>query len=330
MGLNILFISFLLGLLFQSQQIQATQATNLAEAAKLHIETVRLYKEEKFSEALVLAKKVIEIREKLLPQNDALLATSYTNLGYLYRGLGKYYDAERALKKALNIEESRAGNDHVNQTELLTSIGWLLHAQNNPMDAEPFFKRAIAATEKSYGTDHKELAEQLYHLAKFYEKISKPGKAVPLFDRMIAIRVKVFGEASNETKEAVEYNACALQQDKKVDQADLYWKRSNDIETALHPVIGQVETGVLTGSATKKVQPAYPEYARATKVQGAVIVHVIINESGIVEEARTLCGSDLLAPASEEAARKWEFTTTKLNGKPVKVQGRLTFTFVLR
>lgn len=327
MGLSTLFISFIMGLVFQTQ---TSDSKDLAEAVKLHTQTTQLYKEQKFEEALAHAKKVVVIREKLLPPNDVLLATSYTNLGYVFRSLGKYYDAERALKKALSIEESRAGKDHVAQTDLLISIGWLMHAQNNPMDAEPFFKRAVAISEKSYGAEHRVVAEQLYHLAKFYEKISKPGKAVPVFDRMIAIRVKVFGKVSNETKEAVEYNACALQQDKKVPEAEIYWKRSTNIEKALHPVIGEVETGVLTGSATKKVQPPYPEYAKSSRVQGSVIVHIVINESGIVEEARTLCGPDLLSPASEEAAGKWEFSPTKLNGKAVKVQGRLTFNFTLR
>ncbi len=329
MGSFILIFILLSGFSLQPQKA-TIESSDLNEAAKLHAEAVRLYKEDKFAEALNSAKKVVELREKTLPQNDALLAASYTNLGYIFRSLGKYYEAEKALKKALKIEENRLGKEQADLAELLTSIGWLLHAQNNAMDAEAFFKRAVAVTEKSFGADHKEVAEQIYHLARFYEKTSKIGKAIPLFDRMVMIKVKAFGEISKETKEAVELNACALQQNNQPTEAELQWKRSYTIERGLHPIVGEVESGVLQGLAMKRVQPIYPDYAKAAKVQGTVIVHVLIDEAGNVEEAKTLCGPDLLANGSVEAARQWKFKPMELKGKPVKVQGRLQFNFSLK
>ncbi|MGH9767259.1 MAG: hypothetical protein ACREAB_07475 [Blastocatellia bacterium] len=43
-----------------------------------------------------------------------------------------------------------------------------------------------------------------------------------------------------------------------------------------------------------------------------------------------LGAADLLAVASREAALKWRFMPTTLNGQPTKVKGMLTFNFTLQ
>jgi len=57
---------------------------------------------------------------------------------------------------------------------------------------------------------------------------------------------------------------------------------------------------------------------------------VEIDESGSVRDAKILCGADLLAVPSLEAALRWTFTPTALNGEPVKVKGVLIFKFTLQ
>ena len=64
---------------------QPANSAALQEAAKLHAQVVQLYKENKLDEALPLAKRVVEIREKELSDGDHLLAVSYTNLAHIYR-----------------------------------------------------------------------------------------------------------------------------------------------------------------------------------------------------------------------------------------------------
>ena len=55
----------------------------------------------------------------------------------------------------------------------------------------------------------------------------------------------------------------------------------------------------------------------------------MISEEGRVIEATTVSGHPLLRNAAMEAARKWVFKPTMLNGIPVKVQSTLTFLFTL-
>jgi TonB family protein len=99
------------------------------------------------------------------------------------------------------------------------------------------------------------------------------------------------------------------------------------------PVAGRqmkVSSGVLQGSATRKVAPAYPPIAKAARAQGAVEVNVTIDENGNVTAAEAVSGHPLLRDAAIEAAKQWQFNPTSLGGEAVKVQGLLTFNFTLQ
>ena len=87
--------------------------------------------------------------------------------------------------------------------------------------------------------------------------------------------------------------------------------------------------GVLRGNAITNYVPLYPEIARRSRISGPVQVQVTISEEGRVIEATVLNGNPLLRQAALDAARRWVFSPTRLSGTPVKVQGILTFNFVL-
>ncbi|MFL6276260.1 MAG: TonB family protein [Blastocatellia bacterium] len=95
------------------------------------------------------------------------------------------------------------------------------------------------------------------------------------------------------------------------------------------PKIIRKSGGVLQGSATRRVEPAYPPLAKTARVSGAVVVEVTVDEAGNVTSARAISGHPLLKPAAEAAARGWKFTPMMLQSTPVKVIGTITFNFHL-
>ncbi|MFZ1699533.1 MAG: energy transducer TonB [Pyrinomonadaceae bacterium] len=90
-----------------------------------------------------------------------------------------------------------------------------------------------------------------------------------------------------------------------------------------------INGGVLNGKATALPKPVYPAAARAVGAQGTVSVQILINEEGNIESAAAISGHPLLRAAAEAAARGATFLPTQLSGKPVRVQGILTYNFVL-
>lgn len=83
----------------------------------------------------------------------------------------------------------------------------------------------------------------------------------------------------------------------------------------------------LKASATRKVQPAYPEIAKSAKASGAVQVQITINETGHVINAQIIRGHPLFNAAAIQAAKQWRFKPAIVNGRPVKVKDVLTFNF---
>ena len=88
-----------------------------------------------------------------------------------------------------------------------------------------------------------------------------------------------------------------------------------------------VSAGVLNGKAISLPKPPYPPIAKQANASGTVVVQVLVDEEGNVVTARAVSGHPLLQAASVAAARGAKFSPTKLNGKPVKVSGVITYTF---
>ena len=91
--------------------------------------------------------------------------------------------------------------------------------------------------------------------------------------------------------------------------------------------IQQVVEKVLDGNAITRVEPAYPPTARIMRASGMVMVQITVSETGSVIDAKAISGHQALRPAAVDAAYKWVFKPTTVNGEPIKVQGVLTFNF---
>jgi protein TonB len=70
---------------------------------------------------------------------------------------------------------------------------------------------------------------------------------------------------------------------------------------------------------TYGVEPEYPESARIARLQGKVILEVIVGRDGSVEGVRVLRSIPLLDAAAVEAVRQWRYRPALQGGRPVKV-----------
>jgi protein TonB len=96
------------------------------------------------------------------------------------------------------------------------------------------------------------------------------------------------------------------------------------------PAMLRVSPGVILAKIIDLPKPAYPIIARQARIQGPVNVQILIDETGRVVSAQAVKGSPMLTKAAEDAARRARFTPTKLGDDAVKVQGVITYNFVLQ
>jgi TonB family protein len=88
-----------------------------------------------------------------------------------------------------------------------------------------------------------------------------------------------------------------------------------------------VNVGSLVEKATQRVPPSYPAIAKSAHVTGVVTVFLELDEKGAVSVVHRTDGPQLLRQAAVEAARKWKFRPTVVDGQPVRVIGYINFSF---
>ena len=76
------------------------------------------------------------------------------------------------------------------------------------------------------------------------------------------------------------------------------------------------------------VQPVYPAIARGARVQGTVVVEVVVGPSGDVDQTRVVRSIPILDEAAVSAVRRWKYKPTVIDGTavPVTMAVRVTFT----
>ncbi len=89
------------------------------------------------------------------------------------------------------------------------------------------------------------------------------------------------------------------------------------------PTRVRVSGGVMAGQLTKKVDPV----PSADHMIGAVVLQVVIDTEGKVEEATAVSGPSSLRESAVTAVRQWVYRPFLLNGEPVEVQSTVTVNF---
>ncbi len=88
-----------------------------------------------------------------------------------------------------------------------------------------------------------------------------------------------------------------------------------------------VPADVMEKLVTHRVDPDYPEAARPAKLEGVIVLDVVVGRDGSVEDVRALNGPDVLAQAAMEALRWWRFEPYRVDGKPVVVETTVAVEF---
>jgi TonB family protein len=169
-------------------------------------------------------------------------------------------------------------------------------------------------------------------------KVLKPGFAVyraPQFvlepGRDVSLTVKLdVGSITDNVDVEFAYRG----QQYAVDaQNESSTKASPSAETAAgaKPMRLRIGGNVEAAKVLTRVQPSYPQSARAAGVQGTVVLHAVVGTDGKLLSLQVL-NSQInpdLARTAVEAVSQWRYQPTLLNGQPVEVDTVITVNFKL-
>jgi TonB family protein len=79
----------------------------------------------------------------------------------------------------------------------------------------------------------------------------------------------------------------------------------------------------------KKVNPEYPPEARKERVEGEVVLRLILDKNGDVIGVETISGHPLLIPAATAAVKQWKYAPYMFDGQPVGIRTIVRVNFSL-
>lgn len=325
-----LFLLFLGALLLVSNLNSPQQPAELQEANTLTTSVIKLFNQGNYDEALPLAKRVLLIREKLLPRTDPQIASALNNLGELYTAKKDYKAAIEVYLRVLQIHEELFGREDVNLVFTLERLAVLHYGAGRFNEAEAAYKRILALREKTNGPESAEVAQSLYTLGEFYRARKQLELAVDSYKRSLNLYGKLTGVMTPDFERVRDGFSCLAYTHRKPE----LFKEAEEITKQFMPpsATKKPETiTVLNGKALSLPRPDYPDAAAQRRLSGLVVVKVEIDETGTVIGARDMCqGPPFLSEAAVAAARKARFSPTIFDGRPVKVTGVIQYNFAER
>ena len=92
----------------------------------------------------------------------------------------------------------------------------------------------------------------------------------------------------------------------------------------------RVSSGVTAGLLIKKVNPIYPDDARAAYIQGTVLLRAEISKTGDIADLELVDGPIELAGSAVAAVRQWKYKPYLLIGQPVTVETQIQVNYMLQ
>ena len=318
----------LVGLLLSSVLFPQTpqDSPELKEANDLSVSVANLFKEEKFDAAIPLAKRALEIRERLLLPADPLVSKSLTNLGDLYIAKGDNKAAKKIFERLLALQEQQFGPADVKLGPTLDRLAALYYRDGGTDKAEDLYQRAVTVRENALGPNHVEVADSLFALGQYYRLRRKYDLAQTAYRHSLMIYGRESGVKTPAFERASIGMRCLAYESRMFDAG----KELEAIQKQFAPPGEPPKLkGILNGTSLSMPRPEYPMGVNGPRAAGTVTVFVEINEEGKVTSARDVCyGPPDLTAASIKAALKARFVPTILDGKPVKVTGFIQYNFV--
>ena len=78
-----------------------------------------------------------------------------------------------------------------------------------------------------------------------------------------------------------------------------------------------------------RVDPIYPEQVRQQKIQGEVVLNILVATDGSVKQVHAVSGDNELAKAASDALRQWKFKPYIKGSRAVEFETEITVNFKL-
>jgi TonB family protein len=259
----------------------------------------------------ILNTSIQEIEAKSGPKTSAL-DSPLELLAQVYQRGKRFPEAAAVQQRRLDIWTSMYGENAVIVARVLGQMSAAERQAGNLPDAESHARRALAILTAEF-TDKPASAEAAVDLADVLLAENREDEA----GQMLALAEKTFetslGPGSLLTSGVAARRAVILKQ---------------PAPPASTPTAYRVGAQVTVPRILSKVEPEYSAEARKNKLQGSVLLAVIVDATGAPTQIAILRPLGMgLDEAAIAAVSQWKFSPGRKNGTPVPVFTQIEMTF---
>lgn len=211
----------------------------------------------------------------------------------------KYDKALTLAKKVLQIREKALGPDHFLVVDALANVGELLYLRGPRREAVKTYRRYLQTYDKNRSVDLRDTRSQM----------------------ILALNRFICALMSNLDKEYEDFDE-AYELQKRLYKVE----NGFDFDEGTNRPLDKLRRGGLL--INKRISGPMPISVRSRIVLSLLILKITVDEQGKVVAAKTICGDQLVAEASEEAILRTTYKPTIVDGKAVPVTALAVYQFI--
>ncbi|HEY1677231.1 MAG TPA: CHAT domain-containing tetratricopeptide repeat protein [Candidatus Sulfotelmatobacter sp.] len=219
------------------------QLTPDAEWQQATTESVTLFRQGKYREALVPARRSVELARQFGPK-DPRLITSLTNLANLTYYAGNATEGISLLENAIDTAQKAFGREELQVSEPMQSLAKIYQDQGRLQEAESLLEEVLKIRQGKLPPDHPELARTYNNLGVLYSDEGKFPQAEQMLEKAASAQGKLTGYNRSALAATIANLASAYLREGKIDQTEALYNQALSIdETALgadHPEVATI------------------------------------------------------------------------------------------
>ena len=197
----------------------------------------------RYSEAQVVNNEWLALCIRYLGEKHVSTATSYNNIGAVYKNLGDYDKALDYYNKSLSICLEVFGDNHPYVATRYNNIGAVYYNLGDYDNALDYYNKSLSIRLEVFGDNHPYVAQSYNNIGLVYANLGDYEKALDYFNKSLSICLEVFG--GHHPDVALSYNNIGFVYDSlgDYDNALDYYNKSLSIRLEVfgdnHPYVAQ-------------------------------------------------------------------------------------------
>ncbi|KAI5839105.1 hypothetical protein DFP73DRAFT_502168 [Morchella snyderi] len=175
----------------------------------------------RYTQAEELGLQVLDIRQRLLGNNDPKTLVCMANLVVAYYNQGplKWKVAEELSLKVVEMMDNILGSSDANTLKATTHLAMIYESQGRWAEAEELGRRVVDRNLNALGPEHRDTLRSMEFLADCYKSHEKPDEAEALETEVMKTRAQIYAREDPQEWEEIRERSATVEGQQRLDDS---------------------------------------------------------------------------------------------------------------